>query len=321
MKKKDWLLIATLIIAIIATDQITKQWALTELRVFGKWITPFFGCFLHKNHGAMLGSFSDLPPMLRIVSLATGGVFLIFIYAIIMSLLQHRLLVLRVGMAILLGGILGNVTDRITHGPVTDFIVLKFFGKYSPAFNIADATQWVGYIMVCYSIFKDGHLIWPDDNKRNKFWVDRAYQLKYCLTFVGFTAVFSLILGVYSFTFLKVMISEAATNAEFLSQQSLIPFVIVFTIVSTTFLLVIFMLGLRLSHRSVGPVYAFRGYIKDLREGRTRNLKLRSHDEFKYLEEEARLLKRDYRHYRRLKNYLDSLKEDNVIPFKKSSNE
>ncbi len=321
MKKKDWLLISILIIAIVAFDQFTKQWALTELRVFGKWITPFLGCFLHKNHGAMLGSFSELPPMLRIVSLATGGVFLVFIFSIIMSLLQHRLLVLRTGLAILLGGILGNVTDRITHGPVTDFLVLKAFGRFSPAFNFADAIQWVGYILVCYAIFKDGHLIWPDDNKRNKFWVDRAYQLKYCLTFVGYTSVFSLILGVYSFTFLKVMISEAALNPEFLSKQSLIPFVFVFTIVSITFLLVIFMLGLRLSHRSVGPIYAFRGYIKDLREGRTRNLKLRSHDAFKYLEEEARLLKRDYRHYRLLKYHLDSQKKTNIIPLKRTSNE
>jgi signal peptidase II len=316
VKKKDWFIISALILSIIALDQITKQWALTELRVFGKWLTPFMGCFLHKNHGAMLGSFSDLPPLLRIVSLATGGVFLIFIFSIIMSVLQHRLLVLRTGMAILLGGILGNVTDRITHGPVTDFIVFKGFGMFSPAFNIADATQWVGYVLVCYSIFKDGHLIWPDDNKRSKFWVDRKYQLKYCFTFVGYSAVFSLILGVYSFTFLKVMVSESIKNSEFMSHQSLLPFVIVFSLVSLTFLLVIFMLGLRLSHRSVGPVFAFRGFINDLREGRTRNLKLRSHDEFKYLEEEARLLKRDYRHYRRLKSFIETLKKDNVIPLK-----
>lgn len=316
MKKKDYLLIATLILSILVLDQVSKQWALTELRVFGRWQTSFLGFFLHKNHGAMMGTFSDLPPILRIVSLATGGVFLIFIFTIIMSILQHRLLVLRTGLSILLGGILGNVMDRITHGPVTDFIVLKAYGRFSPAFNLADAIQWVGYAMVCYSIFKHGHLIWPDNNKRSQFWVDYKYQLKYCLTFVGFSAVFSLILGVFSFTFLKVMISESVRTAQAMSPQSLIPFVIVFSLVTLTFLLVIFMLGLRLSHRSVGPVFAFRSFINDLREGRTRNLKLRSHDEFKYLEEEARLLKRDYRHYRRLKNFLESLKRDNIIPIK-----
>lgn len=310
MKKKDWLLITTLIIAIIAADQISKSWALTELRIFGRWLTPFLGCFLHKNHGAMLGSFSDLPPLLRIVSLATGGVFLIFIFTIIMSVLQHRLIVLRTGMAILLGGIMGNVIDRITHGPVTDFIVIKAFGKFSPAFNIADATQWVGYILVCYSIFKDGHLIWPDDNKRNQFWIDRKYQLKYCLTFVGYSAVFSLILGVYSYTFLKVIISESLKHSVMISNQALFPFVIVFSIVSLTFLLVIFLLGLRLSHRSVGPVFAFRTFINDVRSGKNRNLKLRSHDEFKYLEIEAKLLKRDYRHFQRLKKYSEKLRAE-----------
>ncbi len=339
MKKKDWFIISTLIILIIAADQISKAWALTELRVFGKWMTPFLGCFLHKNHGAMLGSFSDLPPLLRIVSLSTGGAFLIFIFTIIMSVLQHRLLVLRTGMAILLGGIMGNVIDRITHGPVTDFIVIKLVinsvTRFSPAFNIADATQWVGYILVCYSIFKDGHLIWPDDNKRNKFWIDRNYQLKYCLTFVGYSAVFSLILGVYSYTFLKVIIHESLKSSTQISDQALFPFVIVFTIVSTAFLLVIFLLGLRLSHRSVGPVFAFRSFINDIRIGKNRNLKLRSHDEFKYLEIEAKLLKRDYRHYLRLKKYSERLRnqidlnsqminQDNVIPidlFKKETPE
>lgn len=309
MKKKDWILITALIFSIIIADQLTKSWALTELRVFGRWLNPFLGCFLHKNHGAMLGSFSNLPPLLRIVSLATGGVFLIFIFTIIMNILQHRLIVLRTGMAILLGGILGNVMDRITHGPVTDFLVIKAFGRYSPAFNIADAIQWVGYILVCYSIFKDGHLIWPDDNKRNKFWIDRKYQLKYGLTFVGYSAVFSLILGVYSYTFLKVIISESLKHSTTISNQTLLPFVAVFTIISTSFLIVIFILGLRLSHRSVGPVFAFLSYITDLRTGKTRNLKLRSHDEFKYLESEAKLLKRDYRHYLRLKKYTSNLRQ------------
>lgn len=337
VKRIDWLLIVTLILSLIAVDQWTKYWALTELRVFGKWVTPFLGYFLHKNHGALLGSFSNLPPLLRIVSLATGGVFLIFIFTIIMSILQHRLLVLRVGMATLLGGILGNVADRISHGPVTDFIVFKAFGKYSPAFNLADAIQWVGYALVCYSIFKDGHLIWPDDNKRNQFWIDKRYQLKYGLTFVGFSALFSMILGVYSFTFLRVMIRESVKSPKFISSQSLAPFVIVFSIVSLTFLLVIFMIGLRLSHRSVGPVYAFRSFIKDLRAGQTRNLKLRSHDDFKYLEHEAELLKQDYNHYLELKKEQSGAEHkvetdididigtdtdtDNVIALKKTSNE
>lgn len=306
MKKKDWFIFSVIILSIIAADQVTKLWALNELRVFGRWSTSFLGFFLHRNHGAMLGSFSNLPPILRIVSLATGGAFLVFIYLILMSLLQHRLLVLRTGMSILLGGILGNVTDRITHGPVTDFIVLKFFGVFSPAFNIADGIQWVGYALVCYSIFKDGNLIWPDDNKRNKFWIDKKYQLKYCLTFVGFSAIFSLILGVYSFTFLKVMIAESIKQSQAVSTQSLIPFVLVFTAVSVSFLLVIFMIGLRLSHRSAGPVYAFRTFIEDLRNEKYRSLKLRSHDEFKYLEKEAENLTRDYKK-------LNSMKRDSSL--------
>ena len=57
---------------------------------------------LHHNPGAMLGLFSDLPPVLRIVSLSTGGAFLVVIYALIQYLLPIKSLILRSGMSVLL---------------------------------------------------------------------------------------------------------------------------------------------------------------------------------------------------------------------------
>src|SRR6516164_3158834 len=114
MGKRDWALVISGVPATWLVDQVSKAWAnanLSELKFFGP-----LGFVLHHNRGAILGTFSDLPPMLRVVSLSTGGAFLIFIYGAIQYLLPSRSMPLRSGMSLLLGGILGNVSDRIMHG-------------------------------------------------------------------------------------------------------------------------------------------------------------------------------------------------------------
>ncbi|MET4000288.1 signal peptidase II [Marinobacterium sp. MBR-109] len=55
---------------------------------------------------------------------------------------SHRLL--GVGLALVLGGALGNLYDRTVHGHVVDFISLHWEGYYFPAFNIADTAITLG---------------------------------------------------------------------------------------------------------------------------------------------------------------------------------
>src|SRR5690606_32786553 len=141
MTRKDWYLNLSIVAGIWAFDFITTWLALEHVRGLHFW-GPF-GLVLHFNPGAMLGAFSALPPVLRIVSLSTGGAFLCFIYLAIQHLIPIKAKALRVGMSILLGGILGNVTDRIARGSVTDFLLIGTPQMSSPAFNVADAVQWV----------------------------------------------------------------------------------------------------------------------------------------------------------------------------------
>ena len=132
MKKREWIIVFLPLFLTWLVDRVTKEWAdyLVEPRSFG-----ILHLILHHNPGAMLGLFSDLPPILRIVSLSTGGAFLFCTYALIQYLLPIKSLTLRSGLSILLGGILGNVTDRILDGHVVDFIVFAVAGIASPAFN------------------------------------------------------------------------------------------------------------------------------------------------------------------------------------------
>ncbi len=292
MKRKDWFIIIALLVVIIVFDQLTKVWAsgITE-RDFG-----FLKFILIHNHGAMLGLFSELPAVLRIVTLSTSGVFLLSLYALIQYLIPVRLMPLRVGLSILVGGILGNVMDRILHGYVIDFITMQFGTWHLPIWNVADVIQWIGYVLIVYSIIKYGEQIWPDNNIRKSFWVNKKFQIKYSSLFMATGLFLNLIALVYSYTYLKVTISEIAGPNQLLIAKFSEPFLYTFLILALTFSMVLFSVGKMISHRIAGPLYAFERFLKDVLEGKGLSkqgvaLKLRAGDEFKHLEQLAEQIK------------------------------
>ena len=290
MKKRDWLYVISLVPATWIIDQVSKAWAngnLSDLKFFGP-----FGFVLHHNRGAILGTFSDLPPMLRVVSLSTGGAFLIFIYGAIQYLLPSKSLQLRLGMSLLLGGILGNVTDRIVHGEVTDFLLFGSKSLWTPAFNLADAIQWVGYVLVVYGLIRDGNLLWPDVNARKSLWVNPRFQIKYILILVGIGSSFALVSGVFAYTFIKVTIDDLVVGpSHMMEHRFLVPFLQTYFIISIAFMLTLFVLGRILSHRTAGPVHAFETWLRDLMLGKDRPFRLRQGDDFKQLEKLAEALR------------------------------
>jgi signal peptidase II len=58
-----------------------------------------------------------------------------------------------VGLALLLGGAAGNLTDRILHGAVTDFFEVLFGSYRYPAFNVADSAITIGAVLILVDIF------------------------------------------------------------------------------------------------------------------------------------------------------------------------
>jgi len=290
MKKRDWLLVISLVPSVWFIDQFSKAWAnanLSDLRFYGP-----FGFVLHHNRGAILGTFSDLPPMLRVVSLSTGGAFLIFIYGAIQYLLPSKHMQMRTGMSLLLGGILGNVSDRILHGEVTDFLLFGSRELWTPAFNFADAIQWFGYGLLVYGLIRDGSLLWPDANARKNLWVNPRFQIKYILTIVGIGMSFAVVTGVFAYTFLKVTINDLVVGPSHLTEHRfLVPFLQTYSIIATGFMVSLFVFGRILSHRTAGPVYAFEAYLRDLIRGKDRRFKVRKGDDFKHLEGLADVLR------------------------------
>ena len=305
LRRLDWTIVLVPLFMTWGIDQITKIWAehIRGIEFYGP-----LGFVLHHNHGAMLGLFSELPAVLRIVTLSTGGAFLIFSFGIIQYLLPIKSLLLRSGMSVLLGGILGNVTDRILYGYVVDFILLGSPDKSTPAFNLADALQWVGYAMIATALVRESEILWPADNSRKRMWVNIRFQLRYCFILTGIGLGFALIGGVFSYTFLRVTIIDLVGNNDKLLDHYLIPFIITFAIVSFAFAAVLFLVGRVLSSRIAGPLYAFEKFLDDLVDGRPRPLRLRAGDEFRHLESIAARLSQEVIENQLLKNQLSQAK-------------
>jgi signal peptidase II len=281
VKKHEWFFVFIPLVFTLLVDQVTKAWA-DSLEGIISW--GIFGFVLHHNPGAMLGLFSDLPPVLRVVTLSTGGAFLVCIYAIIQYLLPIKSLKLRIGLSILLGGILGNVLDRILYGYVIDFIVVGNVSFSSPAFNMADALQWVGYGLIVWAIISEGELLWPENDARKRYWINLGFQLKYCFFLFSVGLGIGLIALVFSFTYLRVTMIELVGHNDFVLDKFLYPFAITFSLLTLGFSVGLFAIGKLISHKIAGPLYAFEKFMNDTMSGINRPFKLRTKDEFKHLE-------------------------------------
>jgi signal peptidase II len=135
-----WLAIAALI---ALADHASKSVISANLRVGeAREITGFFNLVLAHNRGAAFSFLSDAGGWQRmlfivIAVLATG--------VIVTMLARHsgeRLF--SAGLALILGGALGNLWDRIALGYVVDFLDFHAFGWHFWAFNLADSAITVG---------------------------------------------------------------------------------------------------------------------------------------------------------------------------------
>ena len=65
---------------------------------------------------------------------------------------------LPISLALIVGGAIGNVTDRVLHGYVVDFIHAHWGAAYFPAFNIADSAITIGAVLLMLDAFRERHV-------------------------------------------------------------------------------------------------------------------------------------------------------------------
>jgi signal peptidase II len=281
MRRKDWILVYLPVPLLILVDWITKSLA---LKYSGGLEGPFGQFYLIYNHGAMLGLFSELPTSLRVVSLSTFGALIFGVYFLFQYLIPGHHMKLRVGLSILLGGILGNVLDRVRYGAIIDFLVINYKNLASPIFNVADIIQWIGYFVIVYFFVREGHLLWPEKNSRKSFWVNAPFQKRFSLFLATLVLILTGIFVVFCYTYLKVTLVELTAANTQIVQKFVRPFVWLIFGIGIGFAMLIYVLGGVFSHRIAGPIYAFEKFLKAIMGGQKVKFKMRKNDEFQHLQ-------------------------------------
>jgi signal peptidase II len=157
VNKKDYLWkLAYLVMAggVFLVDQMTKAWAVRSLRFGGdQTVIPNFLNFAYaENRGvafSMLDNQGDAGRWgLSAVAIIAGILVLFYFWRIPRA--HDRLLG---ALALLLAGIVGNVTDRMRMGYVVDFIDVQFGSWHYPTFNVADMAICVGAGLMILDMF------------------------------------------------------------------------------------------------------------------------------------------------------------------------
>jgi len=145
-----WLALSGLVIVF---DQITKAWVLAAFHIGESLVlTPFFNLVLLFNPGASFSFLADAGGWQRwfFTVLALG--ISVWLVVLLRKHAGERLMPL--ALALILGGALGNVFDRIRFGAVVDFLHFHWSEHYFPAFNVADSCISIGVaLMIWYELF------------------------------------------------------------------------------------------------------------------------------------------------------------------------
>ncbi len=144
-RKLPWLLLISVIV--IVADRITKTLVASHVSLGdGITVIPGFLRITHwLNEGAAFSLFADSasPNAVRWGLISFSALAAIAVLIALIRLASGITLV-TTALALVLGGALGNLHDRIAYGSVVDFIEVHIFGYHWPDFNVADSSIVVG---------------------------------------------------------------------------------------------------------------------------------------------------------------------------------
>ncbi|MGB0669507.1 MAG: signal peptidase II [Porticoccaceae bacterium] len=143
---------------LLLLDQYSKLWIMERYAYGeGEFFTSFFNLVRVHNYGAAFSFLSDAGGWQRWAFSLLAAVISVVIVLWISRLSTQRKLE-GLALALILGGALGNLYDRLTLGYVVDFLDFHWSGRHFPAFNIADSGISVGAVL----LILDGFINKPD---------------------------------------------------------------------------------------------------------------------------------------------------------------
>ena len=148
-----WLLLSVLILVV---DRVSKDFFEGSLSMYQRIrvIPDYFDWTLAYNTGAAFSFLADADGWQRWFFAAIAIVVSVVLVVWVKRLKRHETL-LAVALAMVLGGALGNLYDRVVLGHVVDFILVHWQNRwFFPAFNLADTFITLGAILLALDMFK-----------------------------------------------------------------------------------------------------------------------------------------------------------------------
>ncbi len=145
-----------LALAVIVVDHLTKFWVSSTLDYQEAVpVLPFFSLVLVHNTGAAFSFLADAGGWQRWFFVAVGVIATVIIVRLLKRHADEPRLAF--ALALVLGGALGNVIDRVILGHVVDFLYFHYHGFAWPAFNVADSAITVGAVLLIWDSLRGRH--------------------------------------------------------------------------------------------------------------------------------------------------------------------
>jgi len=143
-------------LAVVVLDQVTKAIVAARIPLHDTIpvIRGFFDLTYVRNRGTAFGLFSvtDSPARTAILTLVAVGVFLCVLGWSLAS--PATLTRLQTALALVLGGAVGNLIDRVRFQSVTDFLRFYVDRWEWPSFNVADSAITIGVVLLAWDIWR-----------------------------------------------------------------------------------------------------------------------------------------------------------------------
>ncbi|HYK91049.1 MAG TPA: signal peptidase II [Acidobacteriota bacterium] len=154
MKNKYYLI--TLLV--LAVDHFTKWIVRTNMNIRDAIdiVPSYLRISYVQNSGVAFGLFADIQSAWKPYILAAMAVVAVIVILIYSSRMPLNRTLLQLALAVTMGGILGNFTDRIMHGFVVDFVEFHVHESFHwPTFNVADSAITIGIALLLIDTVKN----------------------------------------------------------------------------------------------------------------------------------------------------------------------
>lgn len=140
--------------AVVVLDLATK--ALVEARIPLHHAVPvvdgLFSLVHVRNTGAAFSLLAEAPAALRVPLFVAIAVAAVAAVLALLRKLDDRQRLLTAALALVLGGAIGNLVDRLRYGAVVDFLLVYWRDWHWPAFNVADSAISIGVVVLLWTM-------------------------------------------------------------------------------------------------------------------------------------------------------------------------